>query len=252
MAGPMATISPLRRADGSASYSCPATGFRILGSVNGPVELSGRRDAQRPEEATLEVLVKPGTAPGVVGERYVEGILRGLLGRVILGREKGFPRRGIVLTLVVLGGGSDGKIRRGESYLPILPALLHTALLTLLSAAIPMSMTFTATALAVTTSGEIIRDPSVKDVKEAESLHVLAFSSKGHLLLNESEGSFDFDTWDRVHERAYAICRGTKSVTGDGDVQMAEGTDGQSLESFLRETVEDKIYQDYAWTIDAA
>lgn len=113
-------------------------------------------------------------------------------------------------------------------------------------------MTFAATALAVTPSGEIIRDPSVSDAKAAESVHVLAFSSKGHLLLNESEGSFDFDTWDRVHERAYAICRGMKTVTGDGDVQMAEGVDGQSVESFLRETVEDKIYKDYAWMIDAA
>lgn len=113
-------------------------------------------------------------------------------------------------------------------------------------------MTYTATALAVTSSGEIIRDPSVDDAKTAESLHVLAFSSKGHLLLNESEGSFDFDTWDRVHERAYAICRGMKSVAGDGDIQMVEDTDGQSLETFLRDTVEDKIYRDYAWTIDAA
>jgi exosome complex component RRP46 len=122
MTGPTATISPLRRADGSASYSCPTTGFQILGSVNGPVELPGRRDAQKPEEATLEVLVKPATAPGAVGERYAEGILKGLLGRVILGREKGFPRRGIVVTLVVLGGASDGKLRRGESVsLPLHP-----------------------------------------------------------------------------------------------------------------------------------
>jgi exosome complex component RRP46 len=114
-----------------------------------------------------------------------------------------------------------------------------------------MSMTYTATALAVTSSGDIIRDPSVNDAKAAESLHVLAFSSKGHLLLNESEGSFDFDTWDRVHERAHAICHGTKTVAGDGDVPMAEGTDAQTLESFVRETVEDKIYKDYAWSIDA-
>jgi exosome complex component RRP46 len=115
MAGPSATLSPLRRSDGSAAYTCPATGFQILGSVNGPVELPGRRDAQKPEDATLEVLVKPGTAQSAVGERYVEGILKDLLGRVILGREKGLPRRGIVMTLVMVGGCNGGRINRGES-----------------------------------------------------------------------------------------------------------------------------------------
>jgi exosome complex component RRP46 len=86
-----------------------------MGSVNGPIELPGRRDAQKPEEATLDVLVKPGTAQAGVGEKYVEGILKGLLGRLLLGRETGFPRRGIVMTLVVSGGENGGKVRRGES-----------------------------------------------------------------------------------------------------------------------------------------
>lgn len=112
MVGPTASLAPLARADGSASYTCPSTGFNILSSVNAPVELPGRRDALKPEEATLEVFVKPGTSPGGVGERYVEGILRSMLGKLILGREKGFPRRGVVLTLAVVGGENA---RRGDS-----------------------------------------------------------------------------------------------------------------------------------------
>ncbi|KAH8692598.1 putative exosome complex subunit Rrp46 [Talaromyces proteolyticus] len=249
MAEPIASLSPLSRSDGSAAYNCPASGFQILAAVTGPVELPGRRDAQKPEEATLEVLVKPGTAQGAIGERYVEDILKTLLGRVVLGRDKGFPRRGIVITLLVLGGSGGGKIQRGESYLPILPALLHAALLALLSAAIPMSMTYTAVALAVTNANQIVRDPSPSECKTAKSLHTLAFSSKGHLLLNESQGSFDFDTWDLVYDRAYSICRGTKVSGADGDVAMGEKP---SLESVIREVVEDKIYKDYAWAIDAA
>jgi exosome complex component RRP46 len=114
MASPTAILSPLHRADGSASYICPSTGYQIVGSVNGPVELPGRRDAQRPEEATIEVLVKPGTAQGGVGERYVEGIVKGLLSRLILGRDKGFARRGVIVTLIISGGGG-GKMGRGES-----------------------------------------------------------------------------------------------------------------------------------------
>ena len=133
----------------------------------------------------------------------------------------------------------------------MLPALLHTSLLALLSAAVPLSMTFTATVLSVTASGEIIREPSPKDASAATSLHVLAFSSKGHLLLNESQGKFDFDTWERVHQRALAICRGSQIVGSDGDIAMVEDTDGRPLEEFVRESVEDKIHHDYAWKIDA-
>ncbi|QKX56844.1 uncharacterized protein TRUGW13939_03951 [Talaromyces rugulosus] len=246
MADPNASLSPLSRSDGSATYNCPATGVQILGSVTGPVELPGRRDAQRPEDATLEVLVKPGTAQSAVGERHAEGILRTLLSRVVLGREKGFPRRGVVITLVILGGSGGAKVGRGESYIPVLPALLHTALLSLLSAAVPMSMTFTSVALAVTNANEIIGSPSSNDCKTAKSLHALSFSSKGHLLLNESQGNFDFDTWELVYERAYSICSGAKGE--DGDVSM----DGkQNLESVIREVVEDKIHNEYSWAIDA-
>ncbi|RAL14315.1 putative exosome complex subunit Rrp46 [Aspergillus homomorphus CBS 101889] len=249
MVAPSATLSTLNRADGSASYQCPSTGSNILGSVNAPVELPGRRDALKPEDATIEVFVKPGTAPAGVGERYVEGIIKTLLGRVILGREKGYPRRGVVITLAVIGGESVG---RGDPYLVLLPALLHTALLALLSASVPLSMTFSATVLAVDASGQIRREPSAEDAATAQSVHVLAFSSKGHLLLNESQGSFDFDTWEKVRQRASAICHGTQLVSADGDVAMVEDVDGRPLEGTLRETVEDQVYRDYNWKINAA
>jgi hypothetical protein len=121
MVGPTANLSQLHRADGSASYKCPATGYNILGAVNAPVELPGRRDALKPEEATVEVFVKPGTTTAGVGERYVEGILRSVLGKVVLGREKGFPRRGVVLTLAIVGGEN---IERGDSVsFPVLSSL---------------------------------------------------------------------------------------------------------------------------------
>lgn len=115
MVGAIASLAPLARADGSASYTCPTTGFSILGGVNAPIELPARRDALKPEEATLEVFVKPGTYPAGVGERYVEGVIRTMLGRLILGREKGYPRRGIVLTLTVVAGEEAGMTGRGDS-----------------------------------------------------------------------------------------------------------------------------------------
>ena len=112
MAGPTASLNPLTRTDGSASYQCPSTGFNILSSVNGPIELPGRRDALKPEDATIEVFVKPGTAPSGVGEQYAKEIIKNMVGKLVLGRERGFPRRGVVITLAVMGG--DG-VARGDS-----------------------------------------------------------------------------------------------------------------------------------------
>ena len=119
----------------------------------------------------------------------------------------------------------------------------------MVSASIPLSMTFSAVLLGVTKSGDIVRDPSPTVAKTAVSLHALAISSKNHLLLNESEGRFDFDTWELVRERAASICQGVASA--DGDVAMGEGANTASVNAFIRENVEDQIYSDYAYKLDS-
>jgi exosome complex component RRP46 len=111
-------------------------------------------------------------------------------------------------------------------------------------------MTFSAALLGVTKSGIIIPDPSPADAKAMASLHVLAFSSKGHLLLNESQGRFEFDTWEAVRQKALDICQNA-AVSGDGDVSMGEGADSAQLHGFVRETAVDQVHRDYAWKIDA-
>lgn len=115
MSKPAISLSPLKYPDGSASYTSP-TGAVILSSVNGPIEVT-RRDTQKPEEATLEVIVKPGVGGSGVGERYVEGIIRGVLSRVILMRDRNMARKGVVVTLVVMGNKvRDGRVEeRGGS-----------------------------------------------------------------------------------------------------------------------------------------
>lgn len=112
-------------------------------------------------------------------------------------------------------------------------------------------MTFSATLLSVTKSGDIVRDPSPTVAKAAVSLHVFAVSSKNHLLLNESEGRFEFDTWELVRQRALSICQGVITASDDGDVTMDEGTASAGLNSFIRETVEDQVYSDYAYKLDS-
>lgn len=63
MVFPEVTLTHLNRADGSATYT--HNGFSIIGAVNGPIEVL-RRD-EMPEEATIEVNVRPAVG---VGSKY--------------------------------------------------------------------------------------------------------------------------------------------------------------------------------------
>lgn len=60
---PAASLSHLHRADGSATFS--QNGYTVIGAVNGPIEVQ-RRD-ELPEEAAVDVIVRP--AAGVGGKR---------------------------------------------------------------------------------------------------------------------------------------------------------------------------------------
>lgn len=53
-------LSPLDRADGSASYT--SNGYSITVAVNGPIEVQ-RRD-ELPEEAAIDVVIRPATGVG--------------------------------------------------------------------------------------------------------------------------------------------------------------------------------------------
>lgn len=68
---PSATLSPLHKTDGSATYA--HNGFSIIGGVNGPIEVQ-RRD-ELPEEAAIDVVVRP--AAGVGGNLANPAFIRG-------------------------------------------------------------------------------------------------------------------------------------------------------------------------------
>lgn len=64
MVAPEVTLTHLNRADGSATYT--HNGYSIIGAVNGPIEVL-RKD-EMPEEATIEVNVRPAAG---VGSTYI-------------------------------------------------------------------------------------------------------------------------------------------------------------------------------------
>jgi exosome complex component RRP46 len=68
MAIPEVTLTHLNRADGSATYT--HNGYSLIGAVNGPIEVL-RRD-EMPEEATIEVNIRPAIGVGSMFESHMQ------------------------------------------------------------------------------------------------------------------------------------------------------------------------------------
>lgn len=132
--------------------------------------------------------------------------------------------------------------------LPVIPALLHAAVLGLLSGAVPLKTIATAAIVAIPEGDEadIIVDPTTEQVDNAKSVHVLGFTSDKELLLAESEGSFSVDEWNKVLDTAERICCNQQ---GPGlDTAMRDGgIESQSIKDFIRSTVETKVAADLHW-----
>ncbi|KAI9830129.1 MAG: hypothetical protein M1819_005806 [Sarea resinae] len=241
---PSASLSTLHRADGSATYS--GNGYSVICGVNGPVEVQ-RRD-ELPEEAAVEVSVRPAVGVGGTRERHLESILYATLRHLIL--VQNHPRTLIQITLQITGApeydAAATKALQASSGLSMLPALLQAATLALLSASIPLAMTLTSALVAVSPSGDVIHDPDPRQLEKASSIHVLGFSSHGELLVAESEGTFSLQLWDRVFEDTKPICCGD-SLAGGADVTRMDTDDAADLQGFMRGAVRDKVERDQRW-----
>jgi exosome complex component RRP46 len=93
---PVAELSQLPRADGSATFSY--CGYTVTAAVNGPVEAQ-RRD-ENPFEAIVDVSVRPAAGVGGTAERQLESIIQAALRQLIPIRN--FPRALIQVTLQVV------------------------------------------------------------------------------------------------------------------------------------------------------
>ncbi|RFU24105.1 hypothetical protein B7463_g12234, partial [Scytalidium lignicola] len=248
---PTALLSHLPRADGSATFS--QNGYTVIGAVNGPIEVQ-RRD-ELPEEAVVDVVIRPAAGVGGTRERHLESILQSTLRQVILIHN--FPRTLIQLTLQITSipkiDNVTSKLVQADLNLPILPALLQTAILTLLSASMPLATTFTSVILALNSSEKsatIVPNPSVQDIQSASSIHVLAFTAQGALLLAESEGSFSIDDWNEVYEQGKKLCCGTNGqATGVDEMQEVgeEEEANESMMAFVKTALLVKVDEDLHW-----
>ena len=108
-------------------------------------------------------------------------------------------------------------------------------------------MTLTATLVAVDSNGTVVVEPSVQQIKQASSIHVLAFSSYGHLLVVESEGDFTIDTWDEVHQKAGPICYGAAGDKSESEDVSMELDDVPKPGNVLKDVVERKVVKEQRW-----
>ena len=135
----------------------------------------------------------------------------------------------------------------GLQDLPILPALLQSSILALLSASLPLAMMLTSATVAIGVNNSLIHDPTVEQLHFSTSVHVFAFSSHGDLVLAESEGKFSPQAWEAAANEAMDRCHG-KRDEGNGirDVQMDIEED-VSLENILKNVVQQKVMKDQEW-----
>ncbi|KAI1096269.1 hypothetical protein F5B19DRAFT_488884 [Rostrohypoxylon terebratum] len=245
---PEALLSHLQNADGSATFSY--AGYIVVGAVNGPIEVQ-RRD-ELPEEAAVDVIVRPAAGVGGTRERHLESLLQSTLRQIIL--VNNFPRTLIQVILQVTTAPENeyvnAKVVQASSNLPILPALLQTAVLALLSAALPLTATLTSTSLAIIADGQskkIVINPSPREIQISESFHVFSFTSTDELILVESEGNFTVKEWNDAFVAAQQQCC-SSDVTNDGDTLMDDDNPtGANLKQFIRSTMEEKIASDLHW-----
>ncbi len=96
-----ALLSHLYKTDGSATFS--QNGYTIIGAVNGPIEVQ-RRD-ELPEEAAIDVIVRPAAGVGSTREKHLESIIEKTLRQIVLINQ--FPRTLIQVTLQVTSSPSN-------------------------------------------------------------------------------------------------------------------------------------------------
>ncbi|KAF9700202.1 hypothetical protein EKO04_001744 [Ascochyta lentis] len=251
MVAPEVTLTHLNRADGSATYT--HNGYSIIGAVNGPIEVQ-RRDEQ-PEEATLEVNVRPSAGVGTPRERHLETLLHNTLRSTILTRL--IPRTLVQITLQVRSLPEEDASTGVNTSLTLLPHLLHTAYLSLLSASIPLSTTLTSVLVAYpsasTKASTPLLSPTANQLlraKPVRSIHVFAFSGDRRLLLNESDGRFSYDEWEEASEMAEEMCCREEDEGGVslGDSMEVDGAvQSLNLEKWLRGVVKRKVEYEQRW-----
>jgi exosome complex component RRP46 len=137
-----------------------------------------------------------------------------------------------------------------------IPALMHAAVLGLLTAAVPLKYIATATVLAIPADASqggkaatMLVDPSPAEADKARSIHALGFTSDDELLLMESEGEFTVEEMKQVLGTAERVCGQGAKDAEQRDTNMGDGAVAESggIKAFIRSVMETKTAADLHW-----
>jgi exosome complex component RRP46 len=112
----------------------------------------------------------------------------------------------------------------------------------------PLSMTLTSVFLALVSEGSsrtVIRNPTLLQSQSSNSVHVLAFSSHGDLLVAESEGAFTMDDWEAVYEAGKAMCCDNSEDEVMQDQELDHNAGGMDM--FVKSALQAKVTADLHW-----
>lgn len=235
--GPDLIHHPLSRADGSTVISSGL--YTVIAGVNGPIEVQ-RRD-ELPEEAAIEVNLRPASGVGGPRERWLETVLQSTLKSIVLVHM--FPRTLIQITLQITKAPSM-KLRKTAADLSLLPTLLNAAFTCLVDGGIPLATTSSAVLAIISSDGQIVLEPQEKEIASCKSIHAMAYNAGGEQLLNESSGQFTFDEWSEVADLAKQACVAAVDTASE-DTAMSNG-DSQA-EPWLRQALQDEAKAAGAW-----
>lgn len=213
--GPEIVQHPLARADGSTIFSDGL--YTILVGVNGPVEVQ-RRD-ELPEEAAVEVNLRPSFGVGGPRERWLETVIQSVLENVLLVHLH--PRTLFQITFQVTRQ-PEAKLRKTAGDVSILPTLLNAAFIALVDGGLPLGTTMSAALAIVGADGEVIHRPNEKDIAGCKSIHAMAYDMEGEQLLDQSSGSFDMEVWEKVEAVTKRACAAAIASAGE-DAAMTNG-----------------------------
>ena len=231
------TNHPLVRADGSATFSSNL--FTVLAAVNGPVEVQ-RRD-ELPEEAAIEVNIRPSSGIGGPRERWMETVIASLLRSLLLAHMH--PRTLMQVTLQVTKEPSL-KLKRAVLDVAIIPALANAAFSAVVDAALPLQATMVAALGCFSQEGQTVLGPSEKELVGCKSVHAMAYALDGVLLLDESVGGFDVEEWEQIAEALKQKALAAMA-NGNEDQFMSNGVDTGA--PWLRQNMEESVRKAGAW-----
>lgn len=230
-------FSPLLQVDGSARLEVDNT--KVIVSVTGPIEPKPRQEL--PTQASLEIVVRPSRGLGSTREKLLEDLLRSVLQLVIV-RYK-YPRQliQIVVQFLTTDVDTEGSVMvMGDSAASgadftcnELSAAINCCYFALLDANVALYNSFAASSLVVAKDGTLKTKPTLLDLKESASHHVVCFDIRerkaNKILLVESAGSFTNSELVSIIERSSTVCE-------------------EIHNSYQRPSVEHKVKADFVWS----